>query len=113
MLDLVFFLHSANPVYRADDLGAFEKEVEESLKYAKKYEKTIYAYTVGSEGLYREQQKEGTGYKADYLYERISEFKEALKKAGVTGKKVGTADSWNKFQDGTADSLIKKGVDLL
>ena len=27
--------------------------------------------------------------------------------------KVGTADSWNKYQDGTADALITGGVKLL
>ena len=83
------------------------------MKYAKDYEKTIYAFTVGSEGLYREQQKPGSGYNATDLVDRIAEFKQALKTADVTGKKVGTADSWNKFQDGTADLLITEGVDLL
>ena len=73
----------------------------------------MYAFTVGSEGLYREEQKAGTGYKANYLLDRINEFKQALATAKITGKKVGTADSWNKFQDGTADALIKGGVDLL
>lgn len=27
--------------------------------------------------------------------------------------KIGTADSWNKFADGTADAVIKDGVKLL
>jgi glucan 1,3-beta-glucosidase len=27
--------------------------------------------------------------------------------------KIGTADSWNKYADGTADPLIKGGVKLL
>ena len=27
--------------------------------------------------------------------------------------KIGTADSWNKFQDGTADPIIKSGVKLM
>ena len=99
---------------RAGTKETFEKEVTETLIYAKKYEKTIYAYTVGSEGLYREQHEAGTGYTVDYLLERIQEFKDALKEAGITDKKVGTADSWNKFQDGTADRLITEGaVDLL
>jgi len=26
---------------------------------------------------------------------------------------MGTADSWNKYADGTADALIRGGVDLL
>lgn len=34
-------------------------------------------------------------------------------KAAVPQFKVGTADSWNKYQDGTADPLIKGGADIL
>jgi len=35
-------------------------------------------------------------------------------KTATSGKfKVGTADSWNKYQDGTADPLIKGGADIL
>jgi glucan 1,3-beta-glucosidase len=39
---------------------------------------------------------------------KIQEVKQA-----VPQFKVGTADSWNKYQDGTADALIKGGVDIL
>ena len=31
----------------------------------------------------------------------------------LPGTKVGTADSWNKFQDGTADAIITGGVDII
>jgi glucan 1,3-beta-glucosidase len=34
-------------------------------------------------------------------------------KAALPQFKVGTADSWNKYQDGTADALITGGVDIL
>jgi len=35
-------------------------------------------------------------------------------KSQTGGKfKVGTADSWNKYQDGTADPLVKGGADIL
>ena len=27
--------------------------------------------------------------------------------------KVGTADSWNKYADGTADDIVRGGVDIL
>ena len=47
------------------------------------------------------------------LWGYIDDFKSALEKKGITDKKVGTADSWNKFQDGTADYLIEMGVNLL
>jgi glucan 1,3-beta-glucosidase len=33
-------------------------------------------------------------------------------KQAVPQFKVGTADSWNKYQDGTADPLIKGNVDI-
>ena len=81
------------------------------MKYAGDYKDTIYAFTVGSEGLYREQQKEGKGYKADYLVKCIKSFKTTLSNAGIS-KKVGTADSWNKYQDGTADPIIPE-VEIL
>lgn len=29
------------------------------------------------------------------------------------GTKVGTADSWNKWADGTGDAVVKGGVDLI
>jgi glucan 1,3-beta-glucosidase len=39
---------------------------------------------------------------------KIKEVKTAL-----PSFKVGTADSWNKFQDGTGDALISGGADIL
>ncbi|TAQ84572.1 hypothetical protein B7494_g7100 [Chlorociboria aeruginascens] len=39
--------------------------------------------------------------------------KSAVEKSVLSSFKVGTADSWNKFQDGTADPLISSGVDIL
>ena len=97
---------------RADKDEAFSADVDEVLKYAKEYQDQIYAFTVGSEGLYRDEQKPGSGYKADYILDKINSFKKSLETAGIQ-KKVGTADSWNKYQDGTADPLIQGGVDLL
>jgi glucan 1,3-beta-glucosidase len=43
------------------------------------------------------------------LLARIQDTKSALN----GDFKVGTADSWNKYQDGTADPLIKGGADIL
>ncbi|KAE8145339.1 glycoside hydrolase superfamily [Aspergillus avenaceus] len=59
----------------------------------------IYAITVGSETLYRK------GLTAEQLLAKIKQVQEAFPK--VT---VGTVDSWNKFYDGTADPIIKGGV---
>ena len=82
------------------------------MKYAKEYSDSIYAFTVGSEGLYRQEQKPGTGYTADDILDKINQMKKAVEDAGMT-QKVGTADSWNKYQDGTADPLISGGVNFM
>ena len=72
------------------------------MQYAPKYKDQVYAITVGSESMYR-----GT-FTGTELLSRIQEIKKA-----VPGFKMGTADSWNKFQDGTADAIIKGGVDIM
>lgn len=65
-------------------------------------EDSVYAITVGSETLYR------GNFTAGQLLGKIQEVQSMFPK--VT---VGTADSWNKYADGTADGLIKGGVKLL
>lgn len=100
---------------RADTDEAFDADAAEFFKYASQYESTIYAATVGSESLYRYQQDQSTGLSADALLNQIQKFNTQLKSNGLSGKvKVGTADSWNKYQDGTADPIITSGaVDIL
>ncbi|KAI4753002.1 putative glucan 1,3-beta-glucosidase [Aureobasidium sp. EXF-3400] len=71
--------------------------------YVPQYLDQVYGVTVGSETLYR---KTFTG---PQLLEKINDVKSVL----PSGIKVGTADSWNKFADGTADAVIKGGVDFL
>jgi len=97
---------------RADTDQEFTDDQTETLKYAKQYSNTIYAFTVGSEGLYRAEQTPGAGYSASDLLKRIDWFKGNMTQYGLT-QRVGTADSWNKYQDGTADSLISGGVNLM
>ena len=89
--------------------------MKEILDHVQGYEDTIYAFTVGSEGLYRyEQSKKKVGYTTEDLLRRINSFKQQVSSAPYNlAKKVGTADSWNKYQDGTADGLVTGGVDLL
>ena len=58
--------------------------------------------TVGSETLYR------GNFTGAELLAKIRDVKAIL-----PDTKVGTADSWNKFADGTADAVIEGGVDLL
>jgi len=63
----------------------------------------VYAVTVGSETLYR------GNFTGEELLAKIHDVKGVLPQ----GVKVGTADSWNKYADGTADAVIKGGVDIL
>ncbi|OBT57239.1 hypothetical protein VE04_04668 [Pseudogymnoascus sp. 24MN13] len=72
------------------------------IKYTPDYKDQVYAITVGSETMYR------GNFTGPELLQRINKIKKA-----VPGFKVGTADSWNKYQDGTADALITGGVDIL
>lgn len=65
-------------------------------------EETIYAITVGSESLYR------GNFTGDELLEKINEIQEMF-----PDTLIGTADSWNKYADGTADPIIRGGVKLL
>lgn len=97
---------------RADTDSAYSADKAEVLKFASQYSDTIYAFTVGSETLYRNEQKSDTGLTAQQLLDKINDFKTAASAAGLS-QKVGTADSWNKYQDGTADPLITGGVNLM
>jgi len=85
-----------------DTDDSFAKDKAAVVQYAPQYAKQVYAITVGSETLYR------GNFTGDTLLAKIQDVKQA-----VPQFKVGTADSWNKYQDGTADALIKGGVDIL
>lgn len=86
-------------------------DTEESLNldktalstYVPQYTDQVYAVTVGSETLYR------GNFTGPELLTKINDVKAIL----PDGVKVGTADSWNKYADGTADAVIKGGVDIL
>lgn len=78
------------------DLGAIKETYADHVDQ-------IYGVTVGSETLYR------GNFTGDQLLEKINQVKKEL-----DGKvKVGTADSWNKWADGTGDAVIKGGVDMI
>jgi exo-beta-1,3-glucanase (GH17 family) len=62
----------------------------------------IDAITVGSETLYR------GNFTGPELLEKIQDVQRMFPKV-----RVGTADSWNKYDDGTADALIQGGVSYL
>lgn len=61
----------------------------------------VYAITVGSEVLYRGD------YSASVLSELVTDTRNLVhNELGLSSIPIGTADSWNKFNDGTANSLI-------
>lgn len=61
----------------------------------------IYAVTVGSEALYRED------FTGKELADKINDVRAHLKKLGVNSIPVGTADSWNKLIEGDANPAIE------
>lgn len=81
---------------RPDVEESFNKDLKAITDVASQYASTIYAVTVGSETLYR------GNFTGDQLKDKISTVKSKL----PSGIKVGTADSWNKFADGTGDAII-------
>ena len=81
---------------------SFNADKEALSNYATKYSDQVYAVTVGSETLYR------GSFTGQQLLGKINDVKSILPNV-----KVGTADSWNKYADGTADAVIKGGVDIL
>jgi len=84
------------------DGGSYEKEKAPITDAnVQKYGDTLYGITVGSEGMYR-----GT-YQASDLVGWISDMKSSF--PGVT---IGTADSWNSWQNGSMDSIITSGISL-
>ncbi|KAF4773914.1 glycosyl hydrolase family 17 [Colletotrichum scovillei] len=72
------------------------------LKHTPGYEDQLYAITVGSESMYR------GNFTGTELADKIKDMKKAAPLF-----KIGTADSWNKYQDGTADAVIKEADILL
>ncbi|KAL2874237.1 glycoside hydrolase 3 protein [Colletotrichum sp. CLE4] len=72
------------------------------LKHTPGYEDQVYAITVGSESMYR------GNFTGAELADKIKDMRKAAPLF-----KIGTADSWNKYQDGTADAVIKNADILL
>jgi glucan 1,3-beta-glucosidase len=78
------------------DGGAYEKEKQALLDAnLTNYQDVVYGITVGSEGIYR-----GTYQESD-LVGWISEINGLF-----SSFKIGTADSWNSWQNGSMDGVI-------
>jgi len=85
------------------DGGAYEKEKAPLVDAdVEQYGDILFGITVGSEGMYR-----GT-YDADDLINWITDMKETF-----PNTKIGTADSWNCWNNGTMDGIIKSGIELV
>lgn len=87
---------------RPDTDDSFNADVQALQATVPGNEDVVYAITVGSETLYR------GNFTGEELLGKIQSVQNLF--PSVT---VGTADSWNKYADGTADALIKGGVKLL
>lgn len=87
---------------RPDYDESFQEDFDVLKKTVHGGEGVVEAITVGSEALYR------GSLSAQKLLKRIQQVQEEFPQ--VT---IGTADSWNKFADGTADPLIQGGVQYL
>lgn len=73
------------------------------VQYAPQYADQVWGVSVGSETLYR------GNFTGPALVSKMQEVKNKL-----GGKfKIGTADSWNKYADGTADAVIQSKPDFL
>jgi len=85
------------------DGGAYNKE-KKPIQDANiaQYGSTVFGITVGSEGMYR-----GT-YDASSLLGWLSDMKSTF-----PNTKIGTADSWNCWNNGSMDSIITSGIDLV
>lgn len=81
---------------------SFNNDLNAITAVAQQYKDTIYAVTVGSETLYR----------GNFTGEELKSKIETVKSKLPSGMKVGTADSWNKFDDGTANAVLGS-VDIL
>ncbi|KAF2813410.1 glucan 1,3-beta-glucosidase-like protein [Mytilinidion resinicola] len=79
---------------------SFDADLSAITAVAPKYANSIYGVTCGSETLYR------GNFTGEVLADKIKTVKTALKGVTSTPIKVGTADSWNKFADGTGDAVV-------
>lgn len=88
--------------YRPDYDESFNKDFDVLKSTVPGNEEVVRSITVGSECLYR------GSLSADKLLDRIQQVKKQFPKLSV-----GVVDSWNKFNDGSADPIITGGVDYM
>lgn len=91
-----------NYLFRPDYEQSFNEDVDALKAIVPGNEGVIEAITVGSEALYR------GNLDGPALLNRIQQVQKIF--PSIT---IGTADSWNKFADGTADAVIQGGVNYM
>lgn len=85
------------------DGGVYDKEKAPIVAAnVEQYGDTLFGISVGSEGMYR-----GT-YDAQSLIGWIQDMKKSF-----PNTKIGTADSWSGWSNGSMDGIIKSGIDLV
>jgi glucan 1,3-beta-glucosidase len=88
---------------RPDADSSYNLDRNAIAQYAPLYPDQVWGVSVGSETLYR------GNFTGAQLVAKMTEVKNQL-----GGKfRIGTADSWNKFADGTADAVIQSNPDFL
>jgi len=90
-----------------DESYAADKQALQTVMADSSKAPAVYAITVGSETLYRKSVNQG-GMTTQELLSKISDMKTTFPNA-----KVGTVDSWNIFQDGTADPILQSGINFV
>lgn len=88
--------NNTDKIHRPDTKESFDADKEALRASVPDSEETIYAITVGSETLYR------GNFTGEQLLGKINEVQEMFPNI-----LIGTADSWNKYADGTADPIIR------
>ena len=83
-----------------DTAESFAKDKSVVASIAPEYVDELYGISVGSETLYR-----GI-FGGEQLLQKIVEIKRVLPEGSY---RIGTADTWNKIVDGTADAVIAHG----
>ncbi|TDZ17994.1 Glucan 1,3-beta-glucosidase [Colletotrichum orbiculare MAFF 240422] len=86
----------------ADTDESYAADKAAVVRHSPGFEDQVYAVTVGSESLYR------GNFTGPELADKLKDMKKA-----TPHFKVGTADTWNKFNDGTADAVIRQADILL
>jgi len=86
-----------------DTQTSYQADLAAIQQWAPAYKDQVYAVTVGSETLYR----------GNFTGPQLVTIMQATRAALNNMFRIDTADSWNKYADGTADAVIQSNPDIL